>query len=91
MHNRILFFAKKLLTMAWNIDADLKKVGENLRGLRNSRGLSIDTVAKAVNLSPQLLQQLEEGLYPECRLETIFDLIDYFGVSGEDIFGKSGK
>jgi DNA-binding XRE family transcriptional regulator len=77
--------------MAWNIDADLKKVGENLRSLRNSRGLSVDTVAKAVNLSPQLLQQLEEGLYPECRMETIFDLIEYFGVSGEEIFGKSGK
>ena len=77
--------------MAWNIDADLKKVGDNLRKLRNDRGLSIDTVAKAVKLSPQLLQQLEEGTYPECTLETIFDLIDYFGVSGEDVFGKSGK
>ena len=77
--------------MAWNIDADLKKTGENLRNLRNSRGLSIDTVAKAVNLSPHLLQQLEDGLYPECRMETIFDLIEYFGVSGEAIFGKSGK
>ena len=74
--------------MAWNIDADLKKVGDNLRKLRNDRGLSIDTVAIAVKLSPHLLQQLEEGTYPECRLETIFDLIDYFGVSGEDIFGK---
>jgi DNA-binding XRE family transcriptional regulator len=77
--------------MAWNIDADLKKVGQNLRGIRSSRGLSIDTVATAVKLSPQLLQQLEDGLYPECRLETIFDLIEYYGVSGEDIFGKSGK
>ena len=77
--------------MAWNIDADLKKVGANLRSIRNKRGLSIDTVANAVQLSPQLLQQLEDGLYPECRLETIFDLIEYFGATGEDIFGKSGK
>jgi transcriptional regulator with XRE-family HTH domain len=77
--------------MAWNIDADLKKLGENLRNIRTDRGLSLDTVAKAINLSPSLLQQLEEGLYPECKLDTIFDLIAYYGISGEEIFGKSGK
>jgi transcriptional regulator with XRE-family HTH domain len=77
--------------MAWNIDADLKRVGENLRKIRNDRDLSLDVVAKAVKLMPSMLQQLEDGLYPECKLETIFDLIDYYGVSGEEIFGKSGK
>jgi len=48
--------------MAWNIDADLKKVGENLRKIRNDRNLTIDTVAKAIQLSPPLLQRLEDGL-----------------------------
>lgn len=77
--------------MAWDIDADLKRVGENLQRIRTNRDLTIDTVAKAIKLSPQLLQQLEEGQYPECRLETIFDLIEYYGVSGEEVFGKTGK
>jgi transcriptional regulator with XRE-family HTH domain len=77
--------------MAWNIDADLKKVGENLRRIRKERNLTIDTVAKAIQLSPQLLQRLEDGLYPDCRLNTLFDLVDYYGVSGEAIFGKGGK
>jgi DNA-binding XRE family transcriptional regulator len=88
MHDRYSDLCQKIFTMAWNIDADLKRVGENLRNLRNSRGLSIDTVAKAVQLSPQLLHQLEEGAYPECKLETLFDLIDYYGVSGEEVFGS---
>lgn len=77
--------------MAWNIDADLKKVGENLRKIRNDRKLTIDTVAIAIQLSPQLLQRLEDGLYPDCKLTTLFDLVDYYGVSGEEIFGKGGK
>jgi Uncharacterized protein conserved in bacteria len=77
--------------MAWNIEADLKRVGENLRRLRTDRGLSVEEVAKAIHFSPQLLQQLEEGAYPECKLETIFDLMDYYGVSGEAVFGKGGK
>lgn len=77
--------------MAWNIEADLKRLGENLRRIRTDRDLSIDTVAKAVHLSPALLQQLEEGAYPDCKLDTIFDLVEYFGVSGEEIFGKTGK
>lgn len=77
--------------MAWNIDADLKKVGENLRRLRTARDLSIDEVANAIKLSPSLLQQLEEGAYPECKLETIFDLLEYFDVPGEEVFGKTGK
>lgn len=77
--------------MAWNIEADLKRVGENLRQLRESRDLSIESVAAAINLSPQLLQRLEAGEYPECKLETIFDLIAYYGVLGEAVFGKSDK
>jgi DNA-binding XRE family transcriptional regulator len=77
--------------MTWNIDADLKKVGENLRKIRNDRNLTIDTVAIAIQLSPQLLQRLEDGLYPDCKLTTLFDLVDYYGVSGEEIFGKGGK
>lgn len=77
--------------MAWNIDADLKRVGENLRKIRNDRGISIEEAAKAVKLSTALLQQLEDGLYPECKLETIFDLIEHYGASGEEVFGKTGK
>lgn len=77
--------------MAWNIDADLKKVGENLRKIRNDRNLTIDAVAKAIQLSPQLLQRLEDGLYPDCKLTTLFDLVDYYGVPGDEIFGKGGK
>jgi len=77
--------------MAWNIDADLKKVGANLKRIRTDRNIAIDTVAKAVKLSPQLLQRLEEGLYPDCKLHIIFSLIEYYGVSGEAVFEKSGK
>lgn len=77
--------------MAWNIDADLKKVGDNLRKIRNDRNLTIDTVAKAIELSPQLLQRLEDGLYPDCKLTTLFDLVDYYGVPGEAILGTGPK
>lgn len=74
--------------MAWNIDADLKKVGENLRNIRINRGLAIEEVAAAIGLSPQLLKQLEDGQYPECKLETLFDLIEQYGVTGDEVFGK---
>jgi hypothetical protein len=77
--------------MAWNIDADLKKVGQNLRKIRNDRNLTIDTVAMAIRLPPHLLQRLEDGLYPDCKLTTLFDLVDYYGVAGEEIFGKGGN
>ena len=77
--------------MAWNIDADLKKIGASLKRIRIARKLDIDGVAKAVKMSPELLRQLEEGGYPDCTLDTIFKLIDYYGSSGEEVFGKSGK
>ncbi len=77
--------------MAWNIDADLKKVGENLKHIRSSRNIALDTVAKAIHLSPQLLQRLEDGLYPDCKLKIIFDLVGYYGVSPEEVFGKSAR
>lgn len=77
--------------MAWNIDADIKKVGANLKRIRISREIAIDTVATAIKLSPQLLQQLEDGLYPDCKLYIIFDLIAYYGVPAEEVFGKSAK
>lgn len=77
--------------MAWNIDGDLKKVGTNLKRIRLHRNLDIESVAKAVKLTPQRLQQLEEGLYPDCRLKIIFDLIEYYGVTADEVFTRGKK
>jgi|GEM_PF-1417981 len=74
--------------MTWNPDAndDLKKLGNNLRRLRLERKLDIDTVAAAINITPEMLQKLEDGLYPDCEMLVLFDLAEYYGVSGEELF-----
>jgi transcriptional regulator with XRE-family HTH domain len=77
--------------MAWNIDADLKKIGARLKRIRIARDLAIDTVAKEVRMPPLQLQQLEEGACPDCKLNVIFKLMEFYGVSGEEIFGKGRK
>ena len=76
--------------MAWNIVADLKKIGASLKQIRIERNLTIGEVAKGVKMSPELLDQLEEGRCPDCTLDTIFKLIDYYVTSGEEVFVKSG-
>ena len=74
--------------MAWNIEADLKKVGKNLRRIRTARDLPIDTVAGKVNLLPETLERLEAGKCPECTLDILFNLVEYYGVTMEEILGR---
>ena len=74
--------------MAWTIEADLKKVGKNLRRIRPARDLPIDTVAGKVNLLPETLERLEAGECPECTLDILFNLVEYYGVTMEEILGR---
>lgn len=75
--------------MDWNIDADLVKVGINLRRIRESRHLSVETVAGDIKLSPEILERLEAGKCPECTLDILFNLIDYYDVTAEEILGQA--
>ena len=75
--------------MEWNIEADLKKVGKNLRRIRTARDLSIDTVAREIERLPEILERLEAGKCPECTLDMLFDLVKYYDVTMEEILGRS--
>ncbi len=74
--------------MTWNIEADLKKVGKNLRRIRTARDLPIETVAMEIKLLPETLERLEAGKCPECTLDMLFDLVEYYDVTMEEILGR---
>lgn len=62
----------------------LKLYGTELKKLRLLKGLSLETVAKEVNLTPQQVARTEEGLR-DISLENLKKYAELYGVNTSDI------
>lgn len=65
------------------------QIWNNLREIRKSKGLSLEQVAKEINIAPSSLSRLENSKSPNVSFKTIFDLSRYYDISLEKII--SGK
>lgn len=66
---------------------EIKKITNNLKALREERGLKQKFVAKQLNISPNYYSQIENGhRYPQ--VEHLLKLRNLFGVSLDEIFFK---
>ena len=66
----------------------MKIIGDNLFALRKSRDENLETVGKAVKISPGYLSQMEKGLKPHFRLTRLWTLAKYYDVCMRDIVSK---
>lgn len=62
-------------------------MGATLSLLRQSRQEDIETVAAAINLRPEILEQIENGEH-DFRFKTLFALSKYYNVEADSIFGN---
>lgn len=69
------------------LQTQLEKMGETFTMLRKARQEDIGTVATAINLRPEILEQIENGKH-DFRFKTLFALCDYYNVDVESIMGK---
>jgi transcriptional regulator with XRE-family HTH domain len=69
------------------LEAQLRKIGENLGELRKSRNEDIITVAKAVELAPGVLERIESGKQ-DFRLKALFALCNYYETDVESVLGE---
>lgn len=62
-------------------------MGTKFNLLREARKESINSVATAVSLRPEILEQIENGKH-DFRFKTFFALCDYYKIEIESIIGK---
>ena len=63
----------------------LKAVGTRFHSLRKQHDSELETVAKAVGISPALLLRIERGDY-DMYLDLLFELCDYYEITPHDFF-----
>lgn len=64
----------------------LKHMGDLLKLQRQARMEDISTVAAAINIRPEILQQIENGEH-DFRLITLYALCEYYGVDRNLVIG----
>lgn len=70
------------------LHSHLRKIGHMLSVVRKARHEDIESVAAAVNLRPEVLQQIEEGQH-NARVATLYSLCDYYEIEIELIVSQS--
>jgi transcriptional regulator with XRE-family HTH domain len=61
----------------------LKAVGARFHSIRKKHKSEIETVAKAVGISPKLLLRIEEGDY-DMYIDLLFELCEYYDITPHD-------
>ena len=84
--NTVLMSRKSVLPPSVDVEAAayLKKIGTKLWKLRVARKEIPDVVARAVNISPRLLEEIESGRF-NFKLAILFQLCEYYKVDPDDI------
>lgn len=90
METFIYFTATKDLKMKDQKDSKkfLKAIGSKFYALRTEQHKELDTVAKAVKISPELLKRIEEGKY-DMHLDLLFELCEYYKITPYDFFKRT--
>ena len=63
----------------------LKAVGNKLYSLRKVHKKELESVAKAIEISPALLMRIERGDY-DIYLDLLFELCDFYAIAPHDFF-----
>jgi transcriptional regulator with XRE-family HTH domain len=84
--NRRLFEQKAKADYLFYIDL----IGERLYKLRKDKNESLETVGKAVRMSPRTISKMEKGLL-NFRPSRLFRLCNYYGVSLACIYRKDNE
>jgi transcriptional regulator with XRE-family HTH domain len=69
------------------LQVQLKRMGTKFSLLREARKESINSVAAAVGLRPEILDQIENGKH-DLRFKTFFALCDYYKIEIDSLIGK---
>ena len=69
---------------------DTKMLGENIKGLRRSRGLTQQSFADVMGVSFQAVSNWERGIAPP-DLENTLKIASYFGILVDDLFRHKGE
>jgi len=64
---------------------DMELIGAELRRLRKEKGLSIESVAKAVRMPKYRLCKIEHGMYIHFDLRHFYSLSSFYSVSPSEI------
>ncbi len=68
--------------------ANTKKIANNLKSLREERGIKQKFIAEKLGISPNYYSQIENGHRPP-QVEQLLKLRDLFNVSLDEIFFSS--
>ena len=66
------------------------EIGKNIRKYRKLRGLTLEKLAEVLETETNYLGQCERG-ERRFSLDKLVDLIEYFGITANDIIPASGK
>lgn len=67
-----------------------ENIGERIRHIRQSRGVSLRKVAQELGVSPSLISQVETGK-SRPSVATLYSLAGLFGVSADELLGIAGQ
>lgn len=67
-----------------------ENIGERIRRIRQSRGVSLRKVASELGVSPSLISQVETGK-SRPSVATLYSLAGFFGVSADELLGIAGQ
>ena len=62
----------------------LKALSENLKGLRNKKGWSIEELSQTSKISVKILRQIESG--KDFDIDYLFKLCEIYGIELSEIF-----
>ncbi len=62
------------------------KMGNNIMHIRMSKGISLPAVSSALNTPVYVLKNIEEGKYPDVKVELLIRLVKYYEIKMKDLF-----
>jgi transcriptional regulator with XRE-family HTH domain len=89
--------AVKLALRGTFYDPRVGTMGERMKALRLSRGLTLEDMGKVMEITAQALSQIENGITKNVRLDNFlrfcahFDADPYFVVFGENKSAATGR
>jgi hypothetical protein len=76
---------RKITQPKYNAHKFLVALGKNLYSMRIGQKKDLHTVAAAVQITPELLDQIEKGQH-DCDLILFINLCEYYGVKAGEMF-----